>query len=204
MMDANAILSSMQISERRLRHTLGVAECAKELAKAHFPALDLKQVELAALMHDYTKEYPIERQFELCEKYKLVLNEEERTTPKLLHSKTAAMIASDRFGLPSETCSAIYWHTTGRANMTPFEIVIYLADYIEEFRDDPSCVKLREYYKKRMAKERNSEIALIKTLIRSFDTTLKHLIAEGYTICSETVTARNYYINLLAEKTYKK
>ncbi len=202
MIDANAILSSMEISERRLRHTLGVAECAKELAKTHFPALDLKQVELAALMHDYTKEYPTEFQLELCEKYKLELTEEEKTTPKLLHSKTAAMIASDRFGLPSETCSAIYWHTTGRAAMTPFEIVIYLADYIEEFRDDPSCVKLREYYKKRMIKERNGEIALIKTLIRSFDTTLKHLISEGYTICSETVSARNYYIKLLSEKCF--
>jgi HD superfamily phosphohydrolase YqeK len=55
----------MTISERRLKHTLGVAEAAKEIAKTHFPALDLKQVELAALMHDYTKEYPVERHLEL-------------------------------------------------------------------------------------------------------------------------------------------
>ena len=60
MTDANVILSSMTISERRLKHTLGVAEAAKEIAKTHFPALDLKQVELAALMHDFTKEYSLE------------------------------------------------------------------------------------------------------------------------------------------------
>ena len=199
MTDANAILSSMNISERRLRHTLGVAECAKELAKTHFPALDLKQVELAALMHDYTKEYSAEKQIELCAQYNLALTEEEKNTPKLLHAKTGAMIASHRFGLPSETCSAIFWHTTGRPGMTPFETVIYLADYIEEFRDDPSCVKLREFYHKALKKERDKNVALTKTLIRSFDTTLKHLISEGYTINLTTVEARNYYVSKLNE-----
>ncbi len=201
MTDANRILSSMNISERRLKHTLGVAECAKELAKAHFPALDLKQVELAALMHDYTKEYPVEKQFELCAHYGIELTEEEKLTPKLLHGKTAAMIASDRFGLPSETCMAIHWHTTGRANMTPFEIVIYLADYIEEFRDDPSCIKLREFYQKAMKKERDKSLALLKTLVRSFDTTLKHLISGEKLIDKNTIAARNYYLKQLQERT---
>lgn len=197
MTDANRILSSMTISEKRLKHTLGVAEAAKELAKAHFPALDLKMVELAALMHDYTKEYPAEKQFELCAHYGIELTEDEKITPKLLHAKTAAMIASDRFGLPSEVCSAIYWHTTGRAAMTPFEIVIYLADYIEEFRDDPSCIKLREFYKKAMAKELDKGTALTKTLIRSFDTTIKHLMSDERLICHTTIEARNYYIKQL-------
>ncbi len=195
MIDANSILSSMTISERRLKHTLGVAEAAKELAKTHFPALDLKSVELAALMHDYTKEYSIERQFELCEHYGIVLTEDEKNNPKLLHAKTAAMIASDRFGMQSDACSAIYWHTTGRPNMSPFEIVIYLADYIEEFRDDPSCVKLREFYKKALTKENNKNSALLKTLVRSFDTTIKHLLAKDDVICESTFLARNFYLS---------
>ena len=84
MTDANAILSAMTVSEKRLKHTLGVAEAAKEIAKTHFPALDLKQVELAALMHDFTKEYSFERQLELCAKYGIELSEDERNTPKLL------------------------------------------------------------------------------------------------------------------------
>ena len=135
MTDANAILSAMTISERRLKHTLGVAEAAKEIAKTHFPALDLKQVELAALMHDFTKEYPYERQLELCAKYSIELTDEERNNPKLLHAKTAAMIASERFSLSTDICNAIYWHTTGKPAMSPLEIVIYLADYIEEDGD---------------------------------------------------------------------
>lgn len=197
MTDANAIISAMNLSERRLKHTFGVADMAKELARAHFPALDLKAVELAALMHDFTKEYSVERQLELCELYRIELTDDEKNNPKLLHSKTAAIIARDRFMLPTEACSAIYWHTTGRAAMTPFEIVIYLADYIEEFRDDPSCIKLREFYLKAMKKERNKAVALTKTLVRSFDTTIKHLIADEKTINVSTFEARNYYINQL-------
>ncbi len=199
MTDANSILSAMTISERRLKHTLGVAEAAKEIAKTHFPALDLKTVELAALMHDFTKEYPHEKQLELCSHYHIQLTEEEKNNPKLLHSKTGAMIASERFSLPSEACSAIYWHTTGKADMSPFEIVIYLADYIEEFREDSGCIKLREFYKKALTKELDKTTALHKTLVRSFDTTIKHLISDEQTICSDTIEARNYYINRLKD-----
>ena len=199
MTDANTILSTMRVSEKRLRHTLGVAEAAKALAVAHFPELDLKTVELAALMHDFTKEYPYEKQLELCNHYNLELDEDEKSNPKLLHSKTGAMIASERFSLPSEACSAIYWHTTGRAEMSPLEIVIYLADYIEEFREDASCIKLREFYKKALKKELDKTVALHKTLVKSFDTTIKHLISDEQTICRDTIEARNYYINRLRE-----
>lgn len=197
MTDANSIISAMTLSERRLKHTFGVAEAAKEIAKNHFPALDLKAVELAALMHDFTKEYSIERQMELCDLFRIELTDEEKNNTKLLHAKTAAAIASSRFSLPSDACSAIYWHTTGRPGMTPFETVIYLADYIEEFRDDAGCIKLREFYGKAMKKEHDKTRALQKTLVRSFDTTIKYLISEEKTINVFTVEARNYYINQL-------
>ncbi len=203
MTDANAILSAMTVSDKRLRHTLGVAECAKKLAATHFPALDRNEVELAALMHDFTKEYTFEQQLELCRYYGIILSEEEREEPKLIHSKTAAAIADERFGLSKEACSAIYWHTTGRAAMTPFETVIYLADYIEEFREHPDCVRLRNYYEKRIQKEKDKSVALIKTLIKSFDITIKMLIDDGKIINGAAVTARNYYIKALWEKTGK-
>ena len=199
MTDANRILSSIKVSEKRLKHTMGVAACAKELAQTHFPSLDLNTVELAALMHDYTKEFSPEKQFELCEFYGIELTEEERLAPKLLHGKTAAAIASHQFGLPKDACSAIYYHTTGRADMTPFEIVIYLADYIEEFRDDPSCVKLREFYLKNINRNCDKNAVLINTLVRSFDITLKHLIDDGRLIDRNTIGARNFYLRRLAE-----
>ncbi len=200
MTDVNTILSTMTISERRLKHTLGVAEAAKELAKTHFPELDLKSVELAAIMHDYTKEYPLERHLELFSLFGIEVTENDIINHKLLHGKTAALIARHDFGLDEETCSAIYWHTTGRPDMTPFEIVIYLGDYIEEFRDDASCIQLREFYKKSLSKD-GKRTALVKTLVRSFDTTLKHLIASEKTIDENTIKARNFYLKQLNEIT---
>lgn len=198
MTDANAILSTMRVSEKRLRHTLGVAEAAKALAATHFPELDLKMVELAALMHDYTKEYPLERHLELCALFGVELTEDEIENHKLLHAKTGAFLAKDSFNLPDDACSAVYYHTTGKPDMTPFEIVIYLADYIEEFREDDGCIRLREYYHKRMEKEKSKKVALVKTLIRSFDTTIKHLMSKGKTINETTILARNYYVKELA------
>jgi len=43
-----------------------------------------------------------------------------------------------------EIYSAIRWHTTGRANMTLLEKIIYLADYIEPTRNFPGVEELRK------------------------------------------------------------
>ncbi len=200
MTDVNTILSTMTISERRLKHTLGVAEAAKELAKTHFPELDQNQVEIAAIMHDYTKEYPLERHLELFSLFGIEVSEEDIINYKLLHGKSASLIARHGFNLNEDICSAVYWHTTGRPDMTPFETVIYLGDYIEEFRDDPGCIQLREFYKKSLVKD-GKHIALLKTLVKSFDTTIKHLISSEKTIDENTIKARNFYLKKLNEAT---
>ena len=38
------------------------------------------------------------------------------------------------FGEPEEVCNAIYWHTTGKADMDLLSKILYLADYIEPSR----------------------------------------------------------------------
>ena len=83
-------------------------------------------------------------QLELCEKYSIELDELEQKALKLLHSKTGAAIARDVFGVDDEIYSAIWYHTTGRADMTKLEKIIYLADYIEPTRDFPGVDELRK------------------------------------------------------------
>ena len=73
----------------------------------------------------------MEEQLALVERYHIALDELEQHALKLLHAKTGAALARDVFGADDEICSAILWHTTGKANMTTLEKVIYLADYIE-------------------------------------------------------------------------
>ena len=61
-------------------------------------------------------------------------------------------MARDVFGVDGEIYSAIYWHTTGHADMTLLEKIIYLADYIEPSRDFPGVDKLRQVCYKNLMK----------------------------------------------------
>ena len=45
-----------------------------------------------------------------------------------------------------ELVSAVRYHTTGRADMTIAEKIIYLADFIDMSRKFEDCVVLRDYF----------------------------------------------------------
>lgn len=193
------ILSDLKLSDKRLQHTLGVAKCARELAQRHYPNLSPDKMEIAALLHDYTKEYTLDEQKELCEKYHIYIAPDEALSPKLYHAKTAAAIAKYVYGVDKEIESAIYYHTTGRAGMTDAEAVLYFADYIEENRTDKACVAVRNYYRKQLATEKDHIVALKKGILYSLDTTIQYLIAEEQYICIATIEARNDLIKYLSQ-----
>ena len=86
----------------------------------------------------------MEEQLAMCEHYHIELDELEKKALKLLHAKTGAALARDVFGADDEIYNAILWHTTGKANMTLLEKVIYLADYIEPNRDFDGVDTLRQ------------------------------------------------------------
>ena len=189
----------MTLSEKRMRHTEGVIRASETLAERHFPRLPLEQVRVAALLHDFTKEYTVEQQMELCRLYAIPTSGEDLMQPKLLHARTAAAIAEHRYHMDPDVCSAIRWHTTGRPGMSPLETVLYFADYIEENRTFPSCVKLREYYERQLQKRKNPSEALLYAIAKSFDVTLKDLISHKELIDMTTVEARNYYRKMISE-----
>lgn len=191
------ILQDLHLSEKRLLHTIGVAACAKQLAVRHFPSLSPEKMEIAGLLHDFTKEKTLDEQKSLCVKYKIEITPEEADIPKLYHGKTAAAIAKYEYGLDDEIASAIYYHTTGRANMTDAETVLYFADYIEEYRTDKGCIDVRKYYLKLLKKETDPMIALKKGVLYSFDMTIKHLLHKNEKISFATITTRNTIIEQL-------
>lgn len=196
-----AVRKDLQLSEKRLRHTEGVVEAALLLAGRHFPGeISPEDAELAALLHDYTKEYPAEKHLEIFEQYGVQLPPEEQRMKKLFHARTAALLAEHVYHAPEAVCNAVRWHTTGRAAMRPLELVVYLADYIEEGRKHPSCVRLRDYYEKQYRTRKDKMRALQLALVRSFDTTLRLLVSEHKLVDPFTVQARNYYLELATPK----
>ena len=184
--------------DKRFLHTLGVADEAISLGKIFLPK-KLEKLYFTGLLHDIIKDFSTEKHLELCSKYSIEISPD--IAPKLLHSKTGAAYARDKFGedyIDSEVYNAIFRHTTGSVNMSIFDIIIYLADYIEQGRTFEDCVYLRKFFydriKKANTKEERLEV-LRKTLVLSFDLTIKNLIDEGKSIDSDTINSRNYFLN---------
>lgn len=127
---------------KRIPHVLGTEQEAIRLAERY--GADVEKARVAALLHDCTKKLNMDEQLALCGQYGIELDELEQKALKLLHAKTGAAIARDVFGVDEEIYKAIWWHTTGHANMTLLEKIIYLADYIEPSRNFPGVDKLRK------------------------------------------------------------
>ena len=104
---------------------------------------DPEKAARAGILHDCTKYLEMEEQLQLCAKYGIVLDELERSAVKLLHSKTGACVARDVFGADEEVFAAIYWHTTGKADMALLDKILYMADYMEPNRDFDGVEELR-------------------------------------------------------------
>ncbi len=129
------------LDERRIAHVAGCESEAIELARRW--GEDPELAAEAGILHDITKRLSYEEQLNLLKKYDILTDTAELAIPKLLHARTGAAVAGDRFGASDEVCSAIRWHTTGRPDMTVLEKILYLADYIEPTRDFPGVEALR-------------------------------------------------------------
>lgn len=126
----------------RVAHVLGCRDTAVALAR-HYGA-DETDAARAGILHDITKVLPPAQQLLLCQTYGVELDAFSRENAKTLHALTGSLVAKRIFGENEAVCSAICHHTTGCANMTLLEKIIYIADYMEPNRDFPEVEALRE------------------------------------------------------------
>ena len=190
-----------RLSPKRLIHVLAVEDMAVRLGRIYLPR-DEGRLRAAALLHDITKEYTVGRHLEVCLKYGIKPTAIETAAPKTLHAITAAALIPDEYPALADpgVIRAVRWHTTGRRGMTTLEKLIYLADYIDESRTFPECVRLRGMFwdadpASMDAEERKEH--LTRVLIESFDITVRGLLDEGLPIHPSTSEARNSLILLL-------
>lgn len=136
-------LAQRSMSEKRFRHTLGVAESARKLAVRH--GVDQEKSQIAAYLHDLKKEVPIEQQLEMAREWKLLKYPEDEEVPYVLHGPLAAYWLEYEYGYSdSEVLSAIAQHTLGAPGMGRLEMLIYSADLTELNRVFPKVDKLRQ------------------------------------------------------------
>ena len=187
-----------EMGEKRYFHTLEVEKMAARLGDIYAPS-QISMLRAAALLHDVTKERTTDEHIAICEDAGLVLTDADRKAPKMFHAKTAALVIPQKypeFATP-EIVSAVRYHTTGRADMTIAEKIIYLADYIDMSRKYGDCVTLRNYFFDfdfENASENEKIAHLNDTLIMSYNLTIRGLLEDDKHIDKTTFEARNYLI----------
>ncbi|MBE6620718.1 MAG: HD domain-containing protein [Ruminococcaceae bacterium] len=189
-----------KMSPKRYVHTCAVEEMVGRLCALYCPEAKV-ELRAAALLHDLTKEESLQNQLQMCREFGIMVRSEDILAPKTFHAKTAAeLIRRDYPAFATETVlSAVRWHTTGHADMTLTEQLLYLADYIDDSRKFPDCVRLRDYFWGAQP-ERMDEASRLShlrdTLILSYDMTMRNLLAESVPISPDTVLSRNDLIAL--------
>ena len=177
--DLRAVSWSM-IKAKRIAHVQGTEGEAIRLARRW--GADEEHARRAAILHDCTKYLDLEEQLALCEEHGVALDDMERGAVKLLHAKTGAALARDVFGERSEVCRAIFWHTTGKADMTLLEKILYIADYMEPTRDFDGVERLREL----------AYTDLDAAVLLGAEMSVEDMTRRGYAIHPNTLAARDF------------
>lgn len=131
-----------RLTEARYEHTLRVTDIAIELAEIFHESLE--KAKIAALFHDYCK-------YDSLEKMKKIIETNSKLPDLLLsfhhelwHGPVASVQIEEKYAVTDqEIKDAIFFHTTGRANMTKLDKIIFLADYIEPGRSFPGLDDVR-------------------------------------------------------------
>lgn len=175
------------LSIKRYEHSLGTADEAKKLAKRY--GADEYKAYLAGLVHDCAKEIDVASAAKMLkEKYGTDIDQVMLHMPGLLHGPLGACIAKECFEIDdAEVLTAIKYHTTGAANMTLLQKIIYIADYIEPGRDYKGVDKLRD----------TAYHDIDKAILEGINYTICKLIKNKQPIHLDTVSCRN---TILMEK----
>lgn len=169
------------LDRKRYEHTSRVVEEAVALSDIF--SVDREKARTAALLHDAMKNRTTGFLVSHLESDAQARQDAHRT-PEVLHGFSAALLSRREAGIEDEDIlNAIRYHTTGRADMSDLEKVIYLADVIEAGRSYEGLEPLRKLA------YRDLDGAMLMALEMS----LSHLMEKGRTIDTDTISARDYF-----------
>lgn len=178
----------MVLQPKRFEHTLRVAKEAVILAKRYNVPED--KAEVAAILHDYAKNFPSAKLKKYIENSALP-QDLLQYNEELWHGPVASILLAQEFGIIDEDIqAAIRYHTTGRANMSDLERIIYLADYMEPGRSFPGLAEVRE----------TAEVDLVKACWLVSKNTIQFLMNQKVTIHPDSFYAYNDFTKQMMEE----
>ncbi|OTN75511.1 hypothetical protein A5886_000581 [Enterococcus sp. 8G7_MSG3316] len=117
------------------QHNIDVAEAAKTLALRFH--VDAQKAYTAGLLHDISVVIPNHQRIAFQQAMNEPVLGAEEQAPFLLHQQQSAILAKKVFHVTDpEILSAIACHTTLKADFSPLDIVVFLADKIKWDRED--------------------------------------------------------------------
>lgn len=127
------------LTPKRAAHTLRVAFMAVENCRRL--KITEKNAVTAAALHDSAK------YLKLTDKKLRGFVPPEGVPENVMHQYAGAYLAEHEFGVTDEdVLNAIRYHTSGRANMSDLEKLIFLSDMLEEGRDYDGVDELRKLF----------------------------------------------------------
>lgn len=185
MISPNECIQTLEknLGKHRRQHSLAVAEQAVRLAKRY--GVDPDRARIAGLLHDVVKDFPKETMREMLTDWQVPIDDVTARSPQLWHAVLGAVYAERVLSVQDEEIlSAIRYHTTGKAGMTIFEKVIYVADYTSDDRDYPDAPKMRKI----------ADADLDAALREALRYTLQKLAGQRLPVHPDSVSAYNMYV----------
>lgn len=171
---------TQRLDAYRLNHSECVSECAATLAEQY--GADVEKARLAGLLHDVMKNDGVESHLDEIEKAGITLSLTELANRKVWHQISgAAFLKNENIVTDEEILGAVRWHTTGRANMTLLEKVVYIADFISADRDYPDVGVVRKL----------AQQSLEDAILYTTQYTIKKLVSAGLPVHPATVDCYN-------------
>lgn len=167
------------LSEKRKVHTYAVRDTAMKLAALY--GADINKAKIAALFHDMVKEISDQKMNDYVINFNL--DSKYLNNKNLAHGKVAAFIMKKHFHITDkDILNAVSYHTTGRANMSLLEKIIYLADVIEPNRIYSGVEEIRKA----------AFVNLDEACILSLSRTIEYIESRNLFLDKDTIEAKNY------------
>ena len=160
------------LTPKRYLHTLGVAYLSASLAMCH--GVSHRDALIAGLLHDCAKNHSEPEMLKQCIEKEIPLTEHEKRIPELIHAAYGAYLAKEEYKITQEDILlAVRNHTLGRPGMSKLEQIVYLADYFEPERTQPTIPALDEIRKLAFQSLDEATYLVSANSIRYFETTGK-------------------------------
>lgn len=184
-------LLMQRVSPARYVHSLSVAKTARKIARAY--GYDPHVARMAGLLHDWDKALKPARLADRVAHYGIAVNEDVvAKMPWVLHGMTAAAVLAEeapQFG--EEIYQAIARHTVGAPDMTPLDMIVFVADKVEPTHEVNSY---KQIYKQ------IGQASLEELFFAVLKESMAYLVRSEKPICQESVEVWNWYSQARKEK----